>query len=159
MYAETIDTGATVSVLRAFGPPEVVDLKVAAGSNSAELAASGFWTLILAVHVLAQAQAAAGDRYTRVSFKAIDPVPFAQVQSPFAIQANQASSVTFAVGVQPAGFTNAPTMCAPLPELVLLPGWSILVDDVNNAAPAVLSEATAYIQRYQLIDVDDLLEG
>jgi hypothetical protein len=158
MHAATIDTGATISVLRAFGPPDVVELDPFAGNASAELHAEGFWTVITAVSLKLVTAVAVADRLPRLTWRALEQVPFAQALAPFALQASKTGQVTFAVDVQQAGALNAATIIAPMPELVLLPGWSLTVDVVNGAAGDAVSGVRCYRQRYKLIVVDELIE-
>lgn len=158
MYAETIDTGATVSVLRAFGPPDVVDLDPFAGNASAELGADGFWTVVKAVSLELVTAVAVADRLPRLTWHALEAAPFAQALAPFALQASKTGQVTFAAGVQQAGALNAATIIAPMPELVLLPGWTLTVDVVGGAAGDDVTGVRCYVQRFQLVVVDELLE-
>jgi hypothetical protein len=148
MYAETIDTGATISVLRAFGPPDVVPLDDLAGSESTVIGADGFWTVVRAVSLELAAAAAVADRLPRLTWSADGTVPFAQALSPFPLQAAHTGRVTFAVGVQQAGAANAASIIAPMPELCLLPGWTLTLDVVSGAAADALSGVRAYLQRY-----------
>jgi len=158
MYAETIDTGATISVLRAFGPPDVVDLDPFAGNASVELQAEGFWTEVKAVSLELVTAVAVADRFPRLTWRALEAAPFAQALAPFALQASKTGQVTFAADVQQAGALNAATIIAPMPELTLLPGWSLTVDVVNGAAGDAISGVRCYLQRYQLIEIADRLE-
>jgi hypothetical protein len=153
MYAETIDTGATISVLRAFGPPDVVDLDPFAGNASVDLDAVGFWYDVRAVSLELATAAAVADRFARLTWRALEGVPFAQALAPFALQASKTGQVTFAVNVNPAGALNGPTIIAPMPELTLLPGWSLTVDVLAGAAGDEVSNVRVFLQRYQLIEL------
>lgn len=157
IHAGTIDTGATVSVLRAFGPPDIVDLDPFAGNASADLGADGFWTLVHAVSLKIVTAVAVADRLPRLTWKALEATPYAQALAPFAVQASKTSQVTFAVDVQQAGAVSAPTIIAPMPGLVLLPGWTLTVDVVGGAAGDAVSGVRAYVQRFQLHEVERLL--
>lgn len=159
MYAETIDSGATIDVLRAFGPPEVVELDDFLGNGSVELAASKFWTVVRAVCINVNAANLAVNRFPRLTWRAIDDAPFAQVISPLPVAATVVTNVSFAVGVQQFGNGQAGTLVVPIAELVLLPGWTLTVDLVGGQAGDKVTGVRAYQQRYQLIDVDSLLEG
>jgi hypothetical protein len=158
MHASTIDTGATVSVLRAFGPPDVVELDAFAGNASAEVAAEGFWTVVEAVSLKLATSATVADRFPRLTWRALEAAPFAQALAPFALQATHTGQVTFAHDVQQAGATNGATIIAPAPELVLLPGWTLTVDVVGGVAADAVSDVRCYLQRYRLIVVAELLE-
>lgn len=155
MYAETIDTGATISVWRAFGPPDVVELDPFAGNASATLDAVGFWYVVKAVSLELVTDVAVADRFPRLTWHALEAVPFAQALAPFALQASKTGQVTFAVDVQQAGALNAPTIIAPMPELTLLQGWSLELDVVGGAAADDVSNVRVYLQKYQLVVVED----
>lgn len=157
MYAVTIDTGATVSVLRAFGPPDIVDLDDFAGNASVELGADKLWTVVRAVSLQLADDGTVVDRLPRLTWRAAELVPFAQALAPFALQAGDTGQVTFACDVQQAGATGAATIIAPMPELVLLPGWTLTVDVVGGAAADAVSGVRCYLQRYQLVEVEDRL--
>jgi hypothetical protein len=157
MYAWTIDTGATIAELRAFGPPEVVALDDFAGDGSVELAVSKFWTVVKSVSLELVAGVGVADRLPRLTWRALEQLPFAQALAPFPLQASDTGQVTFA-DVQQAGAVGAPTIIAPMPEYVLLPGWTLTVDVVNGAAADAISGVRCYQQRYELIVVDELIE-
>lgn len=155
MYAETIDTGATISVLRAFGPPDVVDLEPFAGNASVDLDAVGFWYDVRAVSLELVTGVAVANRLARLTWRALEGAPFAQALAPFPLQALHTGQVTFAVDVNEAGALNGPTIIAPMPELTLLPGWSLTVDVVGGAAADAISNVRAYVQKYQLIELEE----
>jgi hypothetical protein len=155
VYAETIDYGPYVGYLRAFGPPEVAALPDFAGNVSAVEKASGFWELVQAVTFLLTNGVAVANRFPRLSFFAGESVPFAQVQAPFALVASNSSRYTFALGAQVAGAANAPTIVTTLPQLVLLPGWTLKVDVVGGAAADAVSDVRVARQRYEVIRGDE----
>lgn len=159
MHAETIDTGATVSILRAFGPPDVVPLDDLAGNADAALGADGHWTVVKAVSLELAAAAAVADRFPRLTWSTDGVTPFAQALAPFAVQATRSSRVTFAVGAQQAGALNAASIIAPMPELWLLPGWTLTLDVVGGAAADELTGVRAYLQRFELVELADQLAG
>lgn len=159
MHAATIDTGATVSVLRAFGPPDVVKLDPFAGDESATVDADKHWTVVKAVSLELAAAAAVADRLPRLSWLADDGAPFAQALAPFALQANDTGQVTFAVDSQQAGAIGAATIIAPMPELVILPGWTVTLDIVGGVAGDSISGGRVYLQRYKLVVVEELVDG
>jgi hypothetical protein len=159
VYAETIDTGATVSFLRAFGPPDVISVPDFAGNSSTIVGADGFWTLVRSVSLHLATTAAAADRLARLSWQAEDVHPFAQVVSPFAVQASHASEISFVADAQQAGAANAAAIVVGLPELVLLPGWTLTVDVVAGVAGDAVTGVRVYLQRYQLVELVDLLPG
>lgn len=154
MYADTIDTGATISVLRAFGPPDVVPLDDLAGNAAVELGADGFWTVVKAVSLELAAAAAVADRFCRLTWSADGESAYAQALAAYPIEANHTGQVTFAVGVQQAGALNGPTIITPMPELVLLPGWTLTLDVVAGAAADALTGVRAYLQRYELVELE-----
>lgn len=158
MHAVTIDTGATVSVLRAFGPPDVVKVDPFAGNASALIDADNKWTVVQAVSFELVCAAGGAVRTPRLSWLADEQVPFAQALAPFTIAATNTAQVTFAADVQQAGANNGPTIIAPMPELVLLPGWELKLDVVAGAAGDTVENVRAYVQRYMLVTVDELLD-
>ena len=159
MHAETIDTGGSIAVLRAFGPPDVVKVDPFAGDVAAAIGAEGKWTEVKAVSFELDCAAGGGVRTPRLAWFADDTAPFAQVLAPFTIAASNAAQVTFAADVQPAGQDNGPTIVAPLPELMLLPGWTLALDVVDGAAGDTVTNVRVYLQRYILVDVKHLIGG
>jgi hypothetical protein len=157
MHAETIDTGGAIAVLRAFGPPDVVKVDPFAGNGSALIGADNKWTAIKAVTLELDTGAAVAARLPRLSWLADEGVPFAQALAPFSIAAAQTAQVTFAVDVNEAGAANGPTIIAPMPELVLLPGWELKLDVVAGAAGDAVKNVRVYLQRFVLVDVKRLI--
>lgn len=156
MYAETIDTGAHVSVLRAFGPPDVVELEIDDTLVHAVLKAEGFWTVVRAVSVFLGTGDGVSGRFPQLTWRAHEDVPFAVVRAPFQLDADLSAQYTFAVGAQAFGQANGPLMTAAIPELVLLPGWTLALDVDEHRAGDILTAGRAYVQRYQLVDLDDV---
>lgn len=159
MHAETIDTGGSIAVLRAFGPPDVVKVDPFAGNAKATIGADNKWTVVKAVSLELETAIAVAARQPRLSWVADEQVPFAQALAPFAVAAAHTSQVTFAVDVNEAGAANAPTIIAPMPELVLLPGWDLELDVVAGAAGDVVKNVRVYLQRYVLVAVKHLIGG
>lgn len=159
MHAETIDNGARIDVLRAFGPPDVVKVDPFAGDASALIGADNKWTVVKAVTLELVTSADVAARIPRLSWLADEGVPFAQALAPFSIAAAHTSQVTFAVDVHEAGAANGPTIIAPMPELVLLPGWELELDVVAGVAADAIKNVRVYLQRFVLVDVKHLIGG
>lgn len=159
MYAETIDTGATIAKLRAFGPPQVVHLDDFAGNASAELGADRFWTVVRAVSFHVHDANLLALRFARLTWRAAEQTPFAQVMAAQALNTGDDVQVTFGLGLQPIANLQAGVVVSPMPELVLLPGWTLTADIVAGQPGDAITGVRCYLQRYQLIDLDDLLDG
>jgi hypothetical protein len=159
VHAETIDTGATIAVLRAFGPPDVIKVDPFAGNAAALIGADNKWTKIKAVSFELDCAAGGAARTPRLSWLADEAVPFAQALAPFTVAATIHSQITFAADVQQAGAANGPTIIAPMPELTLLPGWELKLDVVAGAAGDTVKNVRVYLQRYVLVDVKHLIGG
>lgn len=157
MHADTIDTGAAIAVLRAFGPPDVVKVDPFAGNASTAIGADNKWTKIKAVTFELDCAAGGAARTPRLTWLADEDVPFAQALAPFTIAATNVAQVTFAADVQQAGAANGPTIIAPMPELTLLPGWELELDVVAGAAGDTVKNVRVYLQRYVLVDVKHLI--
>lgn len=158
MDAQTIDTGATVSTLRAFGPPEVLALDDFLGNASATEHVSLFWERIEAVCLELACAAGGAARVARVRMFSGDAVPFVEVLAPFTVAATNTARITFARDVQPAGANNGPSIVTPLPVLTLLPGWSLTVDVLNGAAGDHVTQARLYRTRFELVELAPVLE-
>lgn len=152
--AATYDLGAMVGRLRGFGPPEVVPLDDFAGNGNASEAVTGFWEEVLAVSFVLTADANVATRLPRLSFLADEAVPYAQIIAPFGRAAAGASRFTFAVDVEQAGSLSAASILAPLPRLLLLPGWGVLVDVLAGVAGDAITGGRVCRQRYRVVDVE-----
>lgn len=155
MRAATIDLGANVGYLRAFGPPEVVTLDDFAGNAAGVELVEGFWQEVLAIALLVTPDGTAVTRLPRVSFLADEATPFCQVVAPFGRPAGGASRFTFAVDVEQAGAAAAASIVAPLPRLLLLPGWSASVDVIGGVAGDAASSVRVARQRYRIVDLGE----
>lgn len=156
MYAATIDAGPYVGFLRAFGPPEVVPLDDFAGNVSVAEVASGFWECVSAVTVKLVTDATVAGRVPRLRWFAGEPTPFAQAQPSVGLAASHTGVFTFAVDVQESGVANGATIIAPIPKLLILPAWSVVVDVPGGVAGDAVSAVRVYRQRYRLIELEEL---
>ena len=159
VHAETIDTGATIAVLRAFGGPDVIKLEPFANSGSAVIGADNKWTKVKAVSLDLIASAAVGARAPRLRWLADEQVPFAEVVPPYTIGPGIASRITFAVDVQQAGANDATALVVPIPELTLLPGWELELDLLGFDVLDQVVDIRAYVERYTLVPVHHLIGG
>lgn len=155
MFADTIDYGAYVGKLRAFGPPEVVPLADFAGNVSAAEDASLFWERVEAVSFTLAAAAGGANRFPRLRWFAGETVPFAAQVAAFGTAPTVTSVHTFAVDATVAGALSAATIVTPIPGLWLLPAWSLVLDIAAGAAGDAISDVRITRQRYQLVRLHD----
>lgn len=155
LAVETLDYGSAIKRLRAFGPPEVVELDGGTGAATPTESANGYLELVTAVSVSLAAAGGGGVRTPRLRWFAGEAVPFAEVVAPFTVASGSTSQVTFAAGVYPAGANNAPTILVPIPALLLMPGYTLELDVLAGAAGDTLAGVRVSRQRFQLVDACD----
>ncbi len=154
MYGHTFDLGDGSYALRAFGPPEVDELAGFAGNATNVANVSSFWEEILAVSLLLTADGTVVTRTPRLSYRAGEATPFAQVIAAFGRAAAAASRFTFAVDVTATGALSAASIVTPIPRLLLLPGWSVLLDVLAGVAGDAATEIRVTRQRWQPIRLE-----
>jgi hypothetical protein len=125
-----------------------------AGNAISVYGVTQWWNRLHAVSFQIVTDNTVADRTARLRFFADEPVPSAETLAPFVVQASHTSQVTFALGVQPAGATNAASIIGVLPELLLPIGWSVELDVVGGVAGDAVSGVRVVRQRFQLIDLD-----
>jgi hypothetical protein len=149
----TIDYGPYVGRLRGFGPPEVIPMPNHAGNAVTTEAASVFWERIEAVTFTLVTNGTAGNRRARVRWFAGESVPFAAVVSPATVPASTTSILSFVRDTQAAGAAADPTIVGILPELWLLPKWSVVVDLVGGLAGDAVSNVRICRVRAELVEI------
>lgn len=155
MLADTIDYGAYVGKLRAFGPPEVVPLADFAGNASVVEEASLFWERVEAVSFTLACAAGGAARFPRLRWFAGEAVPFATQVAAFGTAATVTSAHTFAVDATVAGALSAASIVTPIPGLILLPNYTLVVDVQAGAAGDAITGVRVTRQRYQLVRLHD----
>lgn len=151
MRAAIIDTGAYLAELRAVGPPDVVTKPNFAGNANTSEKADLYWEDVVAVTFTLTAAAGGGTRLPRLQWIDGDGVPFAAVQAPVGRAGGGASIFSFVRGVYPSGILSSPTIVTPIPDLTLLPNWSVLIDIAAGAAGDTVSNVRVARQLWQPI--------
>lgn len=145
------DAGAYLAELRAVAQPDVVRLANFAGNANESEKADLYWEEVQAVTFTLAAGIAVATRLPRLRFLDGDGVPFAAVQAQVGVTAGNTSLFSFVRGVFPAGVANSSTIVVPLPELMLLPNWSIALDVPGGAVADTVSGVRVARQLFQPI--------
>lgn len=155
MLARTIDNGAKVQELRAFGPPDVVALDPIAGNATAVHTVRRFHSVIESITFKIVTDATVANRRPIVAYAEESDQPFAEVTNNLAITATITMPVCFAVNLP----TNVGTLSvlseSPLPELLLAPGNTVTLSILAGVAGDAISNIRLRRQRYILVDCDD----
>jgi hypothetical protein len=158
MHARTIDTGATIAELRAFGPPDVVKFDVFSVASEEVLGADKLWTVVRTVSLNLAGGVDSVDARPLLSWRTSDGTLIAQVIPPFGATGAHTMHMTFAINLPPGGAANGPVIAAPIPEIVLLPGWTMHVELPSTFHQEQVRDLCVLRQRYQLITLDELIE-
>jgi hypothetical protein len=147
------DLGDGLYRLVGFGPPEVATLADFVGNASVTEKASGFWEVLEAVSFHYVAAAGAANRLPRLRWFEGESVAFAAAIAQAPITAGLTVDVTFAAGVQAGGAIASGAILAPMPRLVILPGWTVQLDVPGGLVGDAISNVRLYRRRLRPVEV------
>ena len=146
-------SGATFGLVQDFeyGPAfeQLVTLSDFTGDRSESYGIGGLYVeRVRSVAFEVQAVGGVTQRFALVELQDQGGVTFAAAQSPYYADAGHTSRFVFAVGIQQAGFTNAPVILAPLPEAFLQPTYSVKISLVVGVVADLVTQVRILTEKF-----------